>query len=463
MAHVLALYDGTNTITLTTGYYILTDYVPRSAGESSPTVTESASVRVTAASLANLQTAIHALETFFEVARIRQSRLGIDTCYVYSTTDTADSGATWRSEVVDGRVILGDDAWRHWASVGVDVVLTWTRRNYWEYSDSLVELALDNTSAGAKATGGITIYLHDDSTTGHDNYVEIAGSDVDGSLPSPLYITLSDNVNGLIYRNLYIASDNFYEATSAMIVLEGESDQGAFTNTVDANSSNGNYATVIWPTNTAHDDLVNSSSTLLIYWNIPDALMNNTNGEVVWWNVMARFPTKPAASIYGKFRVVTPEPNMAISTTNVLWEGPEFLMDTTAYLQHLGAVPIPPTNTLAMPATLLFTVRAAASGSLLWDYAQLVGPDGFRHFEILASVFDSGDTITVDGVLQRYYTYDLSATVGTPMIDHGGSGDLVAIPGRNQVLRFFLDESTSATIDRTLTVRCYHRPRRLTL
>lgn len=448
----LKLVQGATTITLSGDGATIAGctYVPESAKSDTGTVTESASVILTGTAAA-IVLQIRAIEALFVSLNSRNREKSLFVHYAAVSTDY------YRSEVVGGRVeVVTNPLTMALASGVIEVGVIWERRFFWE-APTLEELPLKNTSIGSPATGGVVIYNHDDAGTYHDNYVDILGSDVDGGLAAPLYLTLTNGTNGVGARRFYIANDVFYGIGS---VLEAEDSDGSFTGTAAATASDGDYATVTWPTNTEHDDLVNSSSSLLLYWNLPTGLM--TSGDGAFFNVLARFHSAPAANIYGKLRLVYPEPGLSVS--NVLWSGPEFELEQRL-LQNLGSVPIPPGMGLgySAPLTLLFTVRAAASGSLDVDFFQVAGPDGLRRLEILGENLDASDVVTVNDVDGAVHVYDNSLGYFVPLIESSGDA-LFCVPGRSQRLRVLFDEGASTmTISRTLTVRAYYRPRRATL
>lgn len=430
-------------------------YFPETPTAGAESIAETCTVTLVGTAAA-VRAVVRNLEVALERAALRASRGHGDDVFVKYT---AASGETEnRSRVLGGRLVWPDEPARRRLAGGiVEVALIWEREPFWEDVD-LVELPLANSSGGP-ATGGRTIYNHDDSTSGHDNYVEITGSDVVGSLPAPLYLVMVNSATGVGARRFVLGSDVHYDIGSNA-VLEGESSDGSFTTTGAASASNGNYATVTWPTNTEHDDLVNTSSSLLLYWTLPTALMTASDGG--WWSVVGRFHSTPAAGIYGKLRLVYPEPG--VSVTSVLWEGPEFELEARR-LQVLGRVPLPPGRGLgySAPLTLLFTVRAAASGSLDVDFFQLLGADGLRQFEILTGNLDGSDTITVDDTQQAIFTYDASLGYFIPLIADSGSA-LWCAPGRDQTIRVLYDEGAGTmTISRTLSVSAFYRARRATI
>lgn len=406
---------------------------------------------------ATIQAQVQALEIALQKAALRASRGHGDDVFVHYLS--VAGGAEYRSRLLAGRLVWPENPQRRRLSGGiVEVALIWEREGFWEHSD-LNELEIANSSVGSPTTGGITIYNHDDGDSSHDNYVDIDGDDVAGSVPAPLYLVLSNSAAGVGARR-FVAGNDLYYGIGSNAVLEAESSQGSFTGVPTAAASNGQYATVTWPITTGHDTLCNAGSSLLLYWTLPTALMTASEGG--WWSVVARFHATPAANIYGKLRLVYPAPGLSL--TSVLWEGPEFTLEQRR-LQVLGRVPLPPGRGpgYSAPLTLLFTVRAAAAGSLDVDFFQLVGADGLRQFEILSGNLDASDAITINDIESAIHVYDSSLGYFVPLIADNGSA-LWCAPGQDQRLRFLYDEGAGTmTISRTLSVRAYYRPRRLTV
>ena len=431
-------------------------YFPEPPAAGAERVTETCTLTLTGAAAA-IASQVQALEIALQRAALRASRGHGDDVFVQYASVSGE--AEYRSRVLAGRVVWPENVDRRRLSGGiVEVALIWEREGFWEHS-SLVELEIANSSVVSPTTGGITIYNHDDGTSGHDNYVDIAGADVVGSLAAPLYLVLFNSAAGVGARRFVVGNDLYY-GIGSLAVLEAESSNGSYTVNAAATASNGNYATVTWPITTGHDTLCNAGSSLLLYWNLPTGLMTTSEGG--WWSVVARFHGTPAANIYGKLRLVYPAPGLSL--TSVLWEGPEFAVEQRR-LQVLGRVPLPPGRGLgySAPLTLLFTVRAASAGFLDVDFFQLVGADGLRQFEILSGNLDASDTITINDVESTIYTYDSSLGYFVPLIADSGS-TLWCAPGQDQRLRILYDEGAGTmTISRTLSVRAYYRPRRLTV
>jgi hypothetical protein len=206
---ILRITDGTTTVNLTGGtnsFYLSESYAPvapepsvieavaqavRDGGEVTAVtlrnVVETVTLAVVASAFSTVQAAQRGLEMLLQQAGNRQ-KTGKG-AQVWLEYRAADSGDVYRSELLYGRLEpdpeTGSAAWI--AASALRYVVMWQRRFFWE--GARTELALDNTSTGSKATGGVTVYNHHDSTSGHDNYVDIAAGDVGGVLPAPLELS----------------------------------------------------------------------------------------------------------------------------------------------------------------------------------------------------------------------------------------------------------------------------------
>ena len=464
--HVLSLQIGSTNIPLssadasptTTGARLL-DYVPQAAAlnvtgrgtevydSEKQLVTESVRMWLYAASGAALQTKIGNIERFLEeIARRQRTRSG-DRGYLYiqMSSDTE----VWRSEVVSARLQMGDDALRLWGNSGVEVLLIVTRRPFWETVTER-ELPLDNSSAGAKATGGVTIYNHDDATTGHDNWVTVAAADVAGNLPAPLRLVMTNTSGATLNSNyFYQAVNAFYAPTSFAHVMEGEGAYGTSTE-VDANSSGGNFGRAPWTG--AIDHTLN-----LIGWTIDNAKLIQTAGG--FFRVLVRFANVPPSGIEFQLHVRAVPPPDLLTT---LWSGPK-MTSTGDKLQDLGVVQLPPGIPSANHADvgLLLTAAYGSTNQLDVDFIQLTPADSTRKFKQAGYALLNGDQVINDGQDERVYMVD-SATGTQINIYAAYNGVLHVWPNRDQRLILLFDEG-GMVISRTWTVRAYYRPRRNSL
>lgn len=408
--------------------------------------TETIRLHIYGATGADVQAKIATIEQFLSLCEQRQRTRTGDRGYLHlqMSSDTE----TWRSEILSGRLQIEEDSLRTWAGNGVDVVLVLTRRHWWETVTER-ELPLDNSSAGAKATGGVTIYNHNDSTTGHDNYVDIAAADVAGNIPAPLRIAIANSTGGSLWTsNFYQANNAFHAPTTFTHILEGEAAGG--TNTVaDGNSSGGNFGRAPWTTLVQHT--VN-----LFRWDLSTTLLAASAGG--FFRVLVRFANTPPSGIelqlHVKFPVVTP--------LTTLWDGPK-MTATGGQLQDLGVVQLPP----GIPSgshdsvALVLTAEYTGTSQLDIDFIQLTPADSTRWFKQKGYTIDANDLVVNDGPANRVYALD--AVTGYQWnIYEAYSGVLWVWPNRDQRLIFLHDDS-SMNIARTWSVQAYYRPRRLTV
>jgi hypothetical protein len=159
MAHTLQIVYGSTTIDISTGDYAVS-YTPRDPG-GGETVTENATVRVMASSLANMQSDIRSINTAFEAAR-RRRKTGIGDRVYIKFQESGDSD-TYRSEVwarrpneLPGRVTILDPTMyeRIFTAEVAMLRISWSRRGYWE-DNSETELSISNGSG--TGTGGQTV------------------------------------------------------------------------------------------------------------------------------------------------------------------------------------------------------------------------------------------------------------------------------------------------------------------
>lgn len=456
--HVLSLQIGATNIPLSATDALLLDYVPQTAALSvtgqgteiyeseRQLVTESVRLWLYAATGALVQAKIATIERFVEeTARRQRTRTG-DRGYLYiqMSSDTE----SWRSEIVSARLQAGDDGLRHWANNGVEVLLILTRRPYWE-TVAEKELPLDNTSAGGPATGGVTIYNHDDGDSGHDNWVDVAAADVAGNLPSPLRLRMTNNTGANIgYRNVWQASNAHFAPATFAHVVEGESMVG-ITQVADGGSSGGYYGRATWTTLIQH-------AVDLYKWQLPSSLLTAAAGG--HFRVLVRFANAPPTGIELQMHVkTTPSPSFS------LWDGPKFT-PTGNLLQDCGIVQLPPGATGGTYYDLNLVISAEYTGTsqLDIDFVQLTPADSTRWFRQIGYQLPPNESIENNGPDNR--VYNLFYPGGEQAYLYEAYSAVLHIwPNRAQRLVFLFDEATGMNVNRTSLIRAWYRPRRSTL
>ena len=121
--------------------------------------------------------------------------------------------------------------------------LNWERDNIF-YGDE-VALPLSNTSASG-VTNGLTVYNHDDSTLGHDNWFEVNLQAIGNHLPLPLRIKLKNTTSGEPLADFWLGS-MCLPGSGNLPNLDFEAESGVGgTVLTDANASSGRYCRYDW-------------------------------------------------------------------------------------------------------------------------------------------------------------------------------------------------------------------------
>lgn len=452
MAHALSISDGTNTVSLSSSNILLMSYVPVSpemqdtaqfvnggdGGDILPVysnVSETVEIMFDNTSKTALQAQVASINRLLDTAKRRQTRRNGVRVYLKFTVD-GDSD-TYRSEVLSGRLELGEDAMRHYANIKVQARLYINRRFYWEADDE-TELQLSKSNVSA-TSGGVTIYNHDDSGTGHDNWVQIAAAQVDGELPCPLRLTLTNNSgSSQAYRNFHIGTNAFSDPANFTHMLEGEDGSGG-TVTSDSSCSGGSK-------------LANNSwtGTNLVQLDIDGTQLQKTDGR--WFRLLMRVASL-TSSCYIQPQIRTGDGLV------ILYTGEEVLVNSDVPIIDLGSVPLPPSAAVVSWADMKLTLsmRAVGTAGIQIDYVQLTPTDSYANFTQLGYTIPNSTAITIDGIEGAIHS------AGFPIY----SAPLPTVwvfPNTLQRLIFLHDETTGpVSIDNTISVRAYYRPRRLTI
>lgn len=189
MAHVLNLVYGATTITLASGDYRISRYVPGTPGVGDEEITESAVIQVTGSTVAALQAAVQAIETALRLAEEYAEGLGTTRVYVNLQPDGA--ATLYRSELYGGQVLWPETALKaDWANKQVEVQVTWRRAGWWEGPET--QLNLTNTN-GTNTTNALRVFNCNDgsgsSPNDRCNYVTVA-STVLGTMPAPVKLSM---------------------------------------------------------------------------------------------------------------------------------------------------------------------------------------------------------------------------------------------------------------------------------
>lgn len=453
--HSYSLYDGTSTISLSDGVisactgYVIThpdiesSDLPNQNDDGNEVgypryknVTDTFELMIVGASDALVQTNANSINLMIATAIRRQrQRVGPR---VYLQVQLASDSAVWRSEVLYAKLELADDALKVWGNFQMNARLHITRRFYFEGPEKELQLSTSNAAA---ATGGQTIYNHDDAGTGHDNWVQIAAAQVGGVLPAPVKLVMTHSSGSSVgFSNFWIACNAFSDPANFIHIVEGEARTAGFgTITVDANSSGGNY------------NLRSFTTTGEIDWPLTAAQMQRTQGRS--FRLLMRGVSWTGTNVYVKPVLRASDGQMQ------LYEGDEILLGSTGtQIIDLGSIPLPNGGYQVAwsDLTLVLQIRCTGAGTLGVDFIQLTPLDAFQWVKQRGFTIANGDVLTFDNIEGIMYTS--GQPIFAPL-----AGVLKVYPGVTQRLIFLNDEGTSSNIARTFSVRAYIRERRLTV
>lgn len=396
-------------------------------------VTESAEVILRGTS-ADIRSAVNDIETLLIQAHRKQTTGQGSRIYVNYKPVASDS--TWRSEVLGGRLSWSDDpALRRLkdATPTVRVFVTWRRRHYWESAET--ERSITNTGYTPR-TGGVPILNHDDSATGHDNWVSVSASALSSVAPLGVRLTLQNSTgSNQTWPRMYVAVSDM-----APITLEGEARVSGGTLTGDSGASNGQYLGVT----------LTSGSSVNFDWTLSQSAISAAAGRY-----MRLFCVLFSAGSSG----TTALPSLHDGSGNFLWRGAPVDLPTTAGIADLGIVPLPPGGVPLATAAAL-TLRLALTGSGSWgiDFMQMVPAADVQGVFCLAPIQSNG-FIVLDGIEQRVYALSSSSQYQA----HAGTvGRFPTLrPNADHYVSVLAARSGSFSINDTFTVRLYTRQRRL--
>lgn len=421
MSNNLSLTDGTTTVNLNSGNILTLDYAMSSAGSFDalpPSLNETGTLLVSGATTAAVQTNLNSIERLLSAARRRQeTQTGPK---VYLQAQWGGESTTWRSEVVGGRLETDPgELFRKKVEAALDI----ERAPWWEESTL-------TTLVSAQAL----------TNNGTNNSILIDGGDIDGVIPSPAWIQLTNTSGSAIYWDRFWLSCNAYNDPENFAGKLAIGDAAASSQSWTGAQTAHAYAS----------------------WTLSSALLTDCAGD--YFRVLAAFNlggTPVPSDIYFTTRIkysVT-----EIVTADPVWTGP----GVTKGFFDLGALPLPPGGyyTSNDALTLALTVRASATGEASLNFLQLLpaGPGRLRLWEQIGYAAANGASI-VDDPYEEIIYY-LTGSNRVPLVVNRGD-PLLLWPGRDNRIAVLFDESDAAvkfSATRTTTITVKHRPRRLAL
>lgn len=440
MGHTLSLTDGSTTISLYSSGVQLVHYTPRVA-EIQPDgvigeVTEPIDVLIYGSTGSEVSSKVQALDDMFRRARARYwSGVGPR---VFLQLALHSEGITYRAEVANGSVEPEKGALTAYTQGKARCTLLVTRMGFWE--GSRVQIPISNTT-GSNNISGLTIKVRDDSG---DNWFGIDGDDVEGSLPAPLELRLTNNSGASrAYRNFRIANNTF--GTGLTHIIEGES-AAAISTSSSSSYSGGSYGYFTGLSGTFE-------------WTLGSGYTSLIAGRRM--HILARIAAMP---VIGSNNVYTQCLVMDSAGVTPLYTAPEVLVTSPAgYFQMLGTVPLPPTayDTSGPTVKLRCNFYCTTSGTVGIDYIQLTPAEdkSYRHLIQRGYSAPNNSIIVDDGI--EGLAYLSVSNVNHPLYT-ARTQPVHVFPNTDQRI-YVLHDGESASIDWSLSVKAYYRPRKITL
>lgn len=443
MPNALSLTDGTTTISLSSSGCLLTHYVPdgpemQANGEYKP-ITETVEFTIVETTTALVRTKLNLIERL--LAGVNNRLMNRTGPRVYLAFQATGDAAASRSELTNYRLFLEPDAAVAFAQGILGVRLIVTRVPFWEGARTAIPLTNGN---GTNVTSGLTIKAHDDATVGDDNWCNIAGSTIAGSLPSPLEIRMVNNSGaGREYHNFFVANNTVGQALAH--IIEGESMVSGYgTAYADAACSNGNYTRRT------------GAGWLTFRWVIPTASLALFRGRYV--RILARFRTLNSAD---RDIRLTLHDNDGLT---ILARSPQTVAKNgAADIQDCGALALPSAGYATNWATVVLEVAVftPASETVEIDFIQLTPaePMQYRRITQVAGYLHPVDDAVVDDGIEGLVYFETTAT-GLRELDYIARNEPVCVwPGVDQRLLILHDGAASLPAW-SLSVQAWYRPRR---
>jgi hypothetical protein len=453
MAIVFTITHGATTIDLNSAACAVTSdgYAPRpSESFLGPTITtESFDVHLfgTAAAISALIQSIEG--AFWQAKNYQNTGAG---ARVYANLQPDNFPTAYRSELLDGRVILEDAAliWMERSNYA-RARIAWTRRNWWEGPEA--QLPLSNTNATDDLTG-LVVYNANDGAgappADRVNYVEIDGADVAGDLPAPVRLELTNTYAGESLGWLWIGHGT-QSPTNLLTRLEAEAALGKGPGTAHAASSGGYYVQEALP-----------SGVIYSYtWTLTAAQLTAAAGR--WFHALVRCTIGP--SVHFRFQLKLQAANQTI------WESGWAALDGryAHAIRDLFTLRLPPWlaglgGLSALDLVLEVVQSAQPSLDLYLDCLYLLPAEHWQFLGRGGVTISQNRRVVVDGIEERTYCDDGAGAARIGLPNPAGTPILLE-PGKTQRLYFLMHASayTTAEIARTLSVKAFYRPRRLSL
>jgi hypothetical protein len=414
-------------------------------------VTESVQVMLIGATTTAIRDKLRSIETALGQAH-RRSR-GVAVSPIYLRVQMSTDAAKWQSEILAGRAILNEDSWQQLPVLSVKVTIILTRRFYWEAS-SLTYLSISNSS-GSDTGSGITISNRNDASG--ENWVDVDGADVVGTLPVGTQIEFKNNTgSNAAYRNIYISCNQFSTPASFNPVVEAENSEAGY-GTVDSTDATNKHGGA-----SLKKTLGGSTYETLGRWALSPTVLGRANGN--HFMLLAVFNAYPASGSYGYVSIGYPHPTPSwwFWTTSEV----DIYQGAISQIIELGTVQLPPglvnKGSGVAELSMGFFARGANGQTVDLDFIAMMPLDGYRRLKPLTGSLQTDGTQIIDTSIDRE-VYVADAYVNRLAGIAGLGQQIVLVPGKDARFHFWWDHLGIHQPAKTANIRVGIRERRLTI
>lgn len=338
--------------------------------------------------------------------------------------------------------------------------ISFTRDYFWE-AESETELSLYNPGQ-SKGTGGKTVSPCTDSNGGgadRYNYLDIDNTDLVGDLPAKLRLVMRNTYNSATRNGDYYLGMAFKSDIANLVhQLEGEDTTYGtqIPGSADYSLYSEGYARQLTVT-------AGGSEVTIGRWDLETANLNAMRSN--FFMVYLKHNSITYTDLYLRPKIT------AVGGLATLWTGPQVKVGQYAEVTCLGAVQLPPIRQIAnspYPEELTITGQRidGSSGTINIDYIVFMPIDQWRQLVARGFGCDYQVYLNDDGANDRLYTNGWS-TAGD-LYNYVGYGPhlmVTPVPESSGKHRMFFLWRTNVlgggiSVQRTLSVRAYYRPRR---
>lgn len=369
---------------------------------------------------------------------------------VYLNYRTDSTEAYYRSPIVRANLQIESGSFEvlNFDCGGIEVLIDFERRNWWEGAEAQVPLS---TTATARTTNAVELYNPwNAAASRYQHFVHIDYADVAGDLPGATRLEITNTKNDAAGIRWIWIGQNFTRPDDFISVLEAEN---AFfvTPLVSVLSSGGLYTKTT---------INNNSEMDVLTWQLTANDLSFAAGR--WYKALLRFELGGMSAVTGKFRIQLEYNGAAI------WKSPLVAPDSNydMYMRDLITFQFPPslageTNLSALDLVLTCYQNSGIAQEVWIDCMILLPVDGYRMLE--AWEMEYNRRIVDDGITPIVYEDNGSGAGKIPII--GYSTPIMLQPNRTQRLYFVSSNNFGGLtkIDQTLSVKLYYRPRRLSI